>query len=234
MNDEYGELLLEYAELGDLDDFESIVDDIWAELDYDVMIDTILNYKEPELGETALMISTKKNNFPIVYYLLDNGANPNIKNNEGDTALMYAVSIPNNLDNRPNFRNIRMWNIAKLLLENGENGANPLIKNNEGKTAYDIVVDEGIINRVKDAELLRELKKYMRIHRIQALRRGNLTRRKLRTSMARRRLALSRFGDRHGLGEDVIQMLSHMSTPGRFDMTRPSHIDMIEETPYNM
>lgn len=74
----------------------------------------------------------------------------------------------------------------------------------------------------------------MRIYRIQALGRGNLTRRKLKTSMARRRSALSRLSDTYGLDEDVIQMLSHMSIPGRFDMTRPSHIDMIEETPYNM
>lgn len=86
---------------------------------------------------------------------MNHGANPNIKNNEGDTALMYAVSIPNNLDDRPRFRNIRMWGIAHLLLKHG---ANPLIKNNEGKTAYDIVVDEGIINEIKDDYLLQELK----------------------------------------------------------------------------
>ena len=231
MNDEEGELLLEYAELGDLDDFESIVDDIQDNHNYDIMIDTILNYKEPALGETALMVSTRENHLSIVNFLLEYGANPNIKNNEGDTALMYAVSIPNNLDDIPRFRNIRMWGIAHLLLKHG---ANPLIKNNEGKTAYDIVVDGGIINRVKDDYLLQELKKYMRIYRMQALRRGNLTRRKLKTSMARRRSALSRFGNTYGLGEDVIQMLSRMSIPGRFDMARPSHIDMIEETPYNM
>ena len=226
MNDEEGELLLEYAELGNLHEFQKIVVVIFIKLyetDEDIKIDTILNYKEWELGETALMISSRENHLSIVYYLLKYGANPNIKNNEGDTALMYAVTTKN-LDNRSNFRNIRCWDIAKLLLENG---ANPLIKNNEGKTAYDIVVDEGIINRVKDNELLQELKKYMRIYRIQALRRGNLTRRKLRTSMARRRSALSRLSDKYGLGEDVIQMLNSR-------ISRPSHIDMIEETPYNM
>ena len=47
------------------------------------------------------------------------------------------------------------------------------------------------------------------IHHIQALQRGNSTRRKLHTSMARRRSALSRFSDRHGgLGEDIIQILN--------------------------
>ena len=67
----------------------------------------------------------------------------------------------------------------------------------------------------------------MRIYRIQALQRGKRTRRKLKTSMARRRLALSRLGDTYGLGEDVIQMLNSR-------MSRPSHVDMIDETPYNM
>ena len=227
MNEEEGELLLEYAELGNLHEFQKIVVVIFIKLyetDEDIKIDTILNYKEWELGETALMVSTRENHLSIVNFLLEYGANPNIKNNEGDTALMYAVSIPNNLDDIPRFRNIRMWGIAHLLLKHG---ANPLIKNNEGKTAYDIVVDEGIINRVKDNELLQELKKYMRIYRIQALRRGNLTRRKLKTSMARRRSALSRLGDTYGLDEDVIQMLNSR-------ISRPSHIDMIEETPYNM
>lgn len=229
MNDEYGELLLEYAELGNLHEFRKIVMIIFIKLyetDEDIKIDTILNYKEPELGETALMISSRENHLSIVDYLLEYGANPNIKNDEGDTALMYAVA-PKNLDNRSNFRDIRSWDIARLLLENG---ANPLIKNNDGQTAYNIVVDgpyARVIDEVKDGELLQELKKYMRIYRIQALRRGNLTRRKLRTSMARRRSALNRLGNRHGLGEDVIQMLNSR-------ITRPSHIDMIEETPYNM
>ena len=172
------------------------------------------------------MVSSRENYFEIVEYLLENGANPNIKNDGGDTALMYAVA-PKNLDNRSNFRDIRSWDIARLLLENG---ANTLIKNNDGQTAYNIVVDgpyARVIDEVKDGELLQELKKYMRIYRIQALRRGNLTRRKLRTSMARRRSALSRLGDTHGLGEDIIQMINSR-------MTRPTHVDMIDETPYNM
>lgn len=214
--DENGEYLVDYAEFGNINAIKNLIENE----------ETDINYKETllaEFGETALMVSSRENYFEIVEYLLENGANPNIKNDGGDTALMYAVA-PKNLDNRSNFRDIRSWDIARLLLENG---TNPLIKNNEGKTAYDIVVDGGIINRVKDGELLQELKKYMRIYRIQALRRGNLTRRKLKTSMARRRSALSRLGDTYDLGEDVIQMLNSR-------MSRPSHIDMIEETPYNM
>ena len=45
--------------------------------------------------------------------------------------------------------------------------------------------------------------------------------------MARRRSALSRLGDTYDLGEDVIQMLNSR-------ISRPTHIDMIEETPYNI
>ena len=57
---------------------------------------------------------------------------------------------------------------------------------------------------------------------------------KLKTSMARRRTALSRLGYTHGVSDDIIEMINHMSIPSRFDMTRPSHIDMIDEAPYNM
>jgi hypothetical protein len=78
------------------------------------------------------------------------------------------------------------------------------------------------------------IKKYILAKKLQALQRGKLTRRKLKTSMARRRTALSRLGYTHGVSDDIIEMINHMSIPSRFDMTRPSHIDMIDETPYNM
>ena len=78
------------------------------------------------------------------------------------------------------------------------------------------------------------IKKYIYNKKLQALQRGKLTRRKLKTSMARRRSALSRLGYTHGVSDDIIEMINHMSTPSRFDMTRPSHIDMIDETPYYM
>ena len=174
-----------------------------------------INYKESGYGETVLMISCgtsyDDDHLPLVQLLLENGANPNIKNSVGDTALTYAAM--NNYD------------IVELLLNNG---ANPLIKNNDGQTVSDIIYnDTGGVLSIKDTKLLQLLKKYEVIYRIQALQRGKLTRRKLRTSMARRRSTISRLGDRHGLGENIIQMLNSR-------ISRPSHIDMIEETPYNM
>jgi hypothetical protein len=63
---------------------------------------------------------------------------------------------------------------------------------------------------------------------MQALKRGNLTRRKLRTklrtSMARRRSALNQVADEYGLEEEIIHMLnSHI--------TGPTRLDVIDETP---
>lgn len=142
----------------------------------------------------------------IAENLLNRGANPNIGRDEyGDTVLHNAVTYGET-------------DIVELLLEKG---ANPFIKDSDGETAYDIAMYSGF------SDIIKLLKHYMRIYRIQALQRGKLTRRKLRTSMARRRSALSRLDDTHGLGEDIIQMLNSR-------MSRPSHIDMIDETPYNM
>lgn len=142
----------------------------------------------------------------IAENLLNHGANPNIGRDEyGDTVLHNAVTYGET-------------DIVELLLEKG---ANPFIKDSNGETAYDIAMYSGF------SDIIKLLKHYMRIYRIQALQRGKLTRRKLRTSMARRRSTLSRLGDTRGLGEDIIQMLNSR-------MSRPSHIDMIDETPYNM
>jgi uncharacterized protein len=142
----------------------------------------------------------------IAENLLNRGANPNIGRDEyGDTVLHNAVTYGET-------------EIVELLLEKG---ANPFIKDSEGETAYDIAMYSGF------SDIIKLLKHYMRIYRIQALQRGKLTRRKLRTSMARRRSALSRLGDTHGLGEDIIQMINSR-------MTRPSHVDMIDETPHYM
>ena len=189
-----------------------------------------VNYQEDIVGESPLMTASKEGNKNIVDILLNAGADVNLLDSNDDNALTYATSYANvhyNLRENELMRDRihRFKLVAKKLLDNG---INPFHRNDEGDTTYDVAITYRVI------EIAELIKHYMRIYRIQALRRGNLTRRKLRTSMARRRSALSRFGDRYGLGEDVIQMLSHMSIPGRFDMTRPSHVDMIDETPYNM
>jgi hypothetical protein len=63
--------------------------------------------------------------------------------------------------------------------------------------------------------------------RMQSLQRGKMTRRKLRTSMARKRSSTSQLGDRYDLGDDVIRMINSR-------MTRPNRTDMIDEIPRNM
>ena len=69
--------------------------------------------------------------------------------------------------------------------------------------------------------------RYMTTIRMQSFQRGKMTRRKLRTSMARKRSSTSQLGDRYALGEDIIHRLnSHM--------TRPNLTDMIDEIPRNM
>jgi len=67
------------------------------------------------------------------------------------------------------------------------------------------------------------IQKYI-LKKLQALQRVKLTRRKLKTSMARRRSALNQVADEYGLNEEMIHMLNSR-------MTRPTRLDMIDETP---
>ena len=73
-----------------------------------------VNYQEKVEGESVLMLAatTEKENPELVQMLLDKGANVDLKDCVGWTALMHAVSADN-------------VNIAKILLEGG---ANPDIK----------------------------------------------------------------------------------------------------------
>ncbi len=65
--------------------------------------------EETESGDTALIIAVKDNNKNMVQLLLDHGANPNIKNDDGFTALFYIRD--DNLD--------IALDIIKLLIEYG-------------------------------------------------------------------------------------------------------------------
>ena len=175
-----------------------------------------VNFQEGSVGESPLMTASRESNNQMLNILLNEGADVNLLDKEGNNALIYAIPLQYGRYERKH-----KLIVEKLL----EHGINPNIKNNDGKSAYDIAMDFG---HNSAAELIKHyMDIYDNISRIQALRRGKLTRRKLRTSMARRSSALSRFGDRHGLGEDVIQMLNSI-------ISRPSHIDMVDEIPYNM
>ena len=168
-----------------------------------------------DYGETPLMLASGLNRYHMIEYLLDNGADINRQNDDNNTALIIAIAS-GNID------------AVEILLQ-----YNPDI-NISGEHQYTaLMMAETYVNNINGIEILYMIKKYI-LKKLQALRRGNLTRRKLKTSMARRRSALSRLGYTHGVSDDIIEMINHMSIPSRFDMTRPSHVDMIEETPHYM
>lgn len=85
---------------------------------------------------TALMAAVVRGKNELVKLLLENGANPNLTNLEGTTALMYAAQ----------FKNIEL---AKLLLQHK---ADKTIVNKDQKTAFEFAVfsnNDEIINLLK-------------------------------------------------------------------------------------
>ena len=153
----------------------------------------------------ALMYASTWGNTDIVRLLLDRGANPNFVDERGKTALMRAT------DNNHTA-------IVRLLLDNG---ANPNFVDIWGDTALTRATDNG------NTAIVTLLMRYMTTIRMQSLQRGKMTRRKLNTSMARKRSSTSQLGDRYDLGDDVIRMINSR-------MTRPNRTDMIDEIPSNM
>lgn len=52
---------------------------------------TLVNSRDVTSGETALMIAIKRRDAPWLAFLLQNGADPNMKDNEGNTPLIVAA-----------------------------------------------------------------------------------------------------------------------------------------------
>ena len=178
-----------------------------------------VNYQEDSQGESPLMMASRQGKKNIFDILLNAGADINLLDQDGYDALMYAVSGSRygHRGKSPAMRRrtLQYILIVKKLLDKG---INPNIRNDDNFTAYDMAM---YFENIEIAELI---KKYMTIYRMQALKRGNLTRRKLRTSMARRRSALNQVADEYGLNEEIIHMLNSR-------MIRPTRSDMIDETP---
>ena len=159
----------------------------------------------------------------VIQLLIDYGADVNVELEEF-IEMGYDSSTPILLIMEPlRFQDIKNPDeikssiaVIELLLKNGASPFPQGYENHDPLTEY--AIPSGL------QELIDLINKYRSIYRIQKRHRGNLTRRKLRTSMARRRSALSRLDDIYGLGENVIQMLNSR-------ISRPSHIDMIDETP---
>jgi len=119
---------------------------------------------------TPLMEAANMNHPRYVIELLNYGADPNIVIESG-TALHFALMNENSMI------------LLYLLLKNG---ANPFLKDDEDDTPYDMAVND---NLIQEAELL---KRWMDFHRVQRVGRRYLTRKRIRTKRANRRLALSK------------------------------------------
>ena len=112
-------------------------DPVLALLEQGVFIDA----RDPEHEETALMFASSAKNADITRLLLERGANVNLKDNRGHSALTHAIisgRIPN----------------MRLLIENG---ADIKIRDNDGESALlysvafgDIAVVKALLNYLPD------------------------------------------------------------------------------------
>jgi len=129
-----------------------------------------LHYSQHVGHLTPLMEAANMNHARYTSELLKYGADPNIVT-DGGTALHFAIMNENSMI------------LLYLLLKNG---VNPFLKDEDDDTSYDMAVDH---NLNQEAELL---KRWMDFHRIQRVGRRYLTRKRIRTNRAKRRLALSK------------------------------------------
>ena len=129
-----------------------------------------LHYQSGMGYMTPLMEASTDNHPRYIVGLLKYGANPNIVTQSG-TALHFALM---------NNDSIR---VLYLLLKKD---ANPFLKDEFGETPYDMAVNS---NLIPEAELL---KRWMDFRRVQRVGRRYLTRKRIRTNKANRRLALAK------------------------------------------
>ena len=100
------------------------------------LIENVKNIDDISPEGTALVACIYKGDQKMSELLLKKGANPNVQNGNGTTALMYAVQNQN-------------IDLVKLLLNNE---ANKNIKDKQGKTAFEYAVftkNKQIINLLK-------------------------------------------------------------------------------------
>jgi len=116
---------------------------------------TVVNIRDRDTDDTALHIVTRRGDIAWIGFLLQNGANVNARDREGNTALMLAtqgrftegvrvlvlvkaqVDAPNRLGETPLLKAVQNHDpvIAKLLIDGG---ANPDVTDNTGATARSV------------------------------------------------------------------------------------------------
>jgi ankyrin repeat protein len=82
---------------------------------------TDINFVDQESQDTALLVSAKHGSYTAVKFLLSRGANPNIRDKDGRTALFYAAGTKD--DSYPKM-------VRKLI----QHGADVTVKDNSGQT----------------------------------------------------------------------------------------------------
>jgi ankyrin repeat protein len=121
---------------------------------------TIINTRDYSTGETALMITIKRHDMTWSSFLLGRGANPDVKDFKGNTALHYAallgfqegaelllgqaaqINAVNNNGETPLIIAVQQRNvpIVRLLMNNG---ADPRLPDRiAGKSAHDYATDD--------------------------------------------------------------------------------------------
>jgi ankyrin repeat protein len=104
-------------------DFEKVKELVGAGVD--------VNYKEERYGNTALAMACQYNLVDIAKYLMDHGAEINLRTNTGHTPVMAAASGSEELFN--------------LLLEKG---ADPLVRLENGTSAFTMLITGILMERV--------------------------------------------------------------------------------------
>ena len=165
---------------------------------------------------TALMGAALYEYNDVAELLLERGANPNIQNNDGFTAIMFASINDDNTE------------MIELLLSYG---ADLHIRNNSGETALTVAINEG--NQDNVMTLIR----HENIIKTQRLTRRRNTRRRIKTIKNKKMLSFAKTQDRlHDfIGQDmdpqIYSNISNHVSNMKYDRLMPRMIERID--PYN-
>ena len=138
----------------------------------------LLNTLEDASGETALMRAVREKNLALIEKLLLHGADPNLQDKNGKTALIMAIedianpNIPDKLGKTLALARswsgtialplaipvkdrateaIRIEEAIQIVRKLVSAGADPDIKDNDGKTASDFTSNKAILDMLEDA-----------------------------------------------------------------------------------